>query len=567
MVFSEVQNDILENNIFGVDINEESVEIAKLSLWLRTAKKGRKLTTLNSNIKCGNSLIDDPEVADDKAFNWEDEFPEVFENGGFDVILGNPPYVRHELIKNYKKKFKDQFTSFQSTADLYVYFFEKAIQILRPNGLLGYITANKFMKASYGENLRKFLQSYRLYQIIDFGELPVFQDAATFPAIYLISNTERKPIVDYCQIENLKFSNLEVYVKEKSIQIFTKHLNKEPWRLISSKDSIIIEKMENISTPLHEFISSKIYRGLVTGLNEAFVIDIETKNNLIEKDPNSKDIIKKFAVGNDIRNYHVNDNNTFLIFTPIGVNINNYPAVFEHLSQHQEKLEKRWDKGNHWWELRACDYYSLFEEPKIIYPDIAKESRMVLDENNFFMGNTCYFIPTQDFSLLAILNSKPIYYFYQNVATALGNAKKGGRLRWFTQDVKNLPIPPISGEIKSTLINYSTDIQSQYHKLLNIKNKFIRLFSRKFQVEKLSKKLENWQILVFPEFVKELKKKKINLGLAEETEWEDYFLTEQQKVQTLQSQIDRSDKEINQIVYKLYGLTEEEIKIVQEATT
>ena len=119
-VFPNIENAILERNLYGVDINQESVEIAKLSLWIRTAQRGRKLTTLNDNIKCGNSLIDDTEVAGDKAFKWEEEFPDVFADGGFDVVVGNPPYVRQELISEFKSYLEESYVSYQGTADLFL---------------------------------------------------------------------------------------------------------------------------------------------------------------------------------------------------------------------------------------------------------------------------------------------------------------------------------------------------------------------------------------------------------------------------------------------------------------
>ena len=167
MVLSEVENAILENNIYGVDINEESVEIAKLSLWLRTAQKGRNLTSLN-NIKCGNSLIADPTFAGDKAFNWQNEFPEVFANGGFDVVIGNPPYVQHRKIFEYSNYFKTTYSVYTGTSDLSVYFFEKGFEILKSNKLLGYINTNKFFNTEYGKKLRDFLTTQNIDKILNF---------------------------------------------------------------------------------------------------------------------------------------------------------------------------------------------------------------------------------------------------------------------------------------------------------------------------------------------------------------------------------------------------------------
>ncbi|MDA3940688.1 MAG: N-6 DNA methylase, partial [Spirochaetia bacterium] len=175
----DIETDILERNIYGVDINEESVEIAKLSLWLRTAQKGRKLNTLNNNIKCGNSLIDDPEVAGDKAFKWEQEFPDVFAKGGFDVVIGNPPYVRSELLGEYIEYFENHYKVFNSSSDLFAYFYELGSILIKESGIMGYIS-NTFDKTTAGKVLRKYLtERVHLISYIDFTEVQVFESATT----------------------------------------------------------------------------------------------------------------------------------------------------------------------------------------------------------------------------------------------------------------------------------------------------------------------------------------------------------------------------------------------------
>ena len=178
IVFQDVENSILEHNLYGVDINEESVEIAQLALWLRTAKPHRKLNSLNQNIKCGNSLISDPAVAGDKAFDWQKEFPQVFEKGGFDVVIGNPPYVQLQSMGEMSDVYaKAGFEVYNKSADLYCLFTEQGYRLLKPGGLQSFIMPNKWMLTSYGKELRSFMVKSRLEQILNFGDVQFFNEA------------------------------------------------------------------------------------------------------------------------------------------------------------------------------------------------------------------------------------------------------------------------------------------------------------------------------------------------------------------------------------------------------
>jgi len=242
MVLSDMENSILENNLFGVDLNEESVEIAKLSLWLRTAQPNRKLNDLNGNIKCGNSLIDDASVAGYKAFNWQQAFPKVFEKGGFDVIIGNPPYVRQELLSKIDKDFfVKNYKTGNGTADLYVYFYETALNILKQNGILGYITPNKFYKTKYGKELRQFLIEFKIIEFIDFFELKVFEDASTDSQILILEKNKNTSPFNYSPIKNIVDFRDNNYSK---LEINPKNLSDEIWVFNNSNDLNILNKMK-----------------------------------------------------------------------------------------------------------------------------------------------------------------------------------------------------------------------------------------------------------------------------------------------------------------------------------
>ncbi|MCK5739728.1 Eco57I restriction-modification methylase domain-containing protein, partial [bacterium] len=385
-------------------------------------------------------------------FEWRFEFPEVLDDNGdfigFDAIIGNPPYIRQEELKPWKRHLSQTFQVYAGTADLLVYFFELSFKIMRPAAYFCMISSNKFIKANYGKKLRAFLNSQQLLDIIDFGELPVFEEAATFPAIFLMQKKERVTPVRFTQVNTLDFHSLAALTAATGERLPDDAFGEEFWSLGNAAVNRLLAKIRENGTPLGEYTKGEIYRGVLTGLNKAFVIDAAKKEELIQQDPRSAEIIYPFAIGDDVRFYHIRDKQRYIILTKIGVEIENYPAIFEHLKQYQQALEKRWDKGNHWWELRACAYYEAFEKPKIVYPDIAKERRFALSEDTLYFANTCYFLTSGEKSLLALLNSKLIWFYYSQIATVMGNAKKGGRLRWFRQDVSKLPIASLKAHQK-----------------------------------------------------------------------------------------------------------------------
>jgi len=449
---------------------------------------------------------------------------------GFDVVIGNPPYVRQETLgQEFKEYVQRKFAAYAGTADLYVYFIEKSNRLLREGGFFGMICSNKFMRANYGKALRAFLaEKTTLKQIVDFGELPVFQSASTFPAIILTHNSipiEQRFI--YAPIKRLDFQSLTDEVAAMGSILDNRSISGENWTLAKEQEITIFEKMKKVGIPLGEYVKGKIYRGVLTGLNEAFVIDRETRDRLISEDPKNKKIIKPFVVGDDIRKYHINFKNKYLILIPNGWTKlqfgdpknawfslqQTYPVIAKYLEEYKEEAEKRWDKGEYWWELRPCDYYGEFEKPKIIYPDIAKESRATFDHGGLYFGNTVYFIPTEDIYLLGLMNSRLMFHYFKRVATVLGDADKGGRLRWFRQDVQKLPI---------RTIDFSSPTDKPLH------NQMVSLVETMLD---LHKKLAGCK-------------------------------TDHEK-KLLERQIAATDDQIDLLVYELYTLTKEEIAIVE----
>ena len=538
---------ILLNNIYGVDIDPQAVEVTKLSLLLKVLEgedeqtiaqqlalfHQRVLPDLANNIKCGNSLIgpdfydgqqmtllNEEEMYRINTFDWQAEFPEIMKNGGFDAVIGNPPYVRQEALGLLKSYFSDNYFAYASTADLYAYFIEKGMLLINNSGIFGMIVSNKWMRAKYGGPLRNLLSSkYQILSIIDFGELPVFQKVGTFPAILLI---KQKKAVRY----TLKYAPIRELLPNQLIEAINKvryyvdvstqdnHLG---WSLASPDEIKVLDKIKDNGISLKEYVgNSEIKYGIKTGFNKAFVIDDKTRSHLIEEDPNSKDLIVPFVNGDDIRKYKINFRQRYLILTKIGVPIRNYPAIFKYLENFKEQLTKRSDKGNQWWELRACDYYDKFQSQKIIWPDIAKEPRFSFDDNRLYVTNTAYILSLNDKYLLGILNSALAWLYFQNTCFALGNPRRGGRLRLIYQFVETLPIRTID-------FSDSAD-KARYDQMVTLVERMLDL----------------------------------NKQLAE--------AKVPQAKTVLQRQIEAADRQIDELVYGLYGLTDEEIKIVEKSS-
>lgn len=574
LVMSDYEKSILENNLFGVDLNEESVEIAKLSLWLRTAQPNRKLNDLNNNIKCGDSLIDDPAVASDKAFNWQTEFPYVFEKGGFDVVIGNPPYVQLQSMGEMSDILKNcGYESFHKGADLYCIFTERGFKLLKPNGMQSFIMPNKWMLVEYGKPLRRFLRKTGLRQILNFGDIQFFQEATTYVCIFVTQKS--------CHDETIKVLSLnqESYkgdflteVKANLNELPSSRFGENEWSIQPLDVSRKLLKMKIKGTALKNLPIS-IYRGILTGYNEAFYIDEKTRDKLIEMDNTSAELIKPMVRGRDIIPYSYSDYE-YLINVHNGIkeknpplfpiNINDYPVIKSHLDSYYPMLEKRGDKGDTPYNLRNCAYLEEFSKPKIIYPNITSVFPFMYDESGMLTNQKCFILTARKdtISLLfltAVLNSSlSKLWIWYNCPELQGGTREISKVYF-----ENFPVPITNDEEINLLAEYAKSRAQLTKDLQYLSQKYKRTIQRKFNIEELPSRLQDWYKLSFKEFIGELGKKKIKLSLSQEAEWEDYFIQEAAKALDLQAKITITDKEIDQMVYKLYELTEEEIVMVE----
>ncbi len=539
--------------LYGVDIDPGAIEIAKLRLWLslivdeEEREKIQPLPNLDYKIVCGNSLLGYPykpswtqEVESLKKkfllatspkikqelknqidtklkgflensekslgykvdFDFEIFFSEVFhEKKGFDVVIANPPYVSHvNFSKKEKTLIQRNFQTYKGRADLYVAFYEQGIRILKSDGHLTYITPNKFFRAGYGEDLRRFLESNtKTITIIDFGDSPIF-DATTYPSILLLQKAKS---LDY------KFNFLQakkpidLFKRDSFTKLLSSYLSNDLWTFENKNLIQIWKKIKSSSENLREYINNDFYRGIVTGLNKAFIIDEKQKNVFIKKNILISEIIKPYLRGKNVKRW-VSKSDSYIIFTYHGIDISRFPEILDYLKPFKCKLEKRATSKNHkWYELQQpqTGIFHHYKQTKIISTDIAKRCEFTIDISGSFIDNTIFCIPLNDLYLLSLLNSRLIEAYYRSQTSSI----RGDFLRFKKIYLDLLPIKEIEDDKKIAFRNLA-------EKILNI------------------------------------------------TRSEDYFENSAKK-----AKVREFEKQIDQLVYKLYGLTSKEIEVIENS--
>ncbi|ATS18944.1 hypothetical protein BRW62_09545 [Parathermosynechococcus lividus PCC 6715] len=548
----------IQSSIYGVDIDPGAVDIAKLRLWLSLVvdeedyESIKPLPNLDYKIVCGNSLLSveknllnyqvfaeleqrkqeyfEETNPDRKAalrttiqgllqtitnqaeiFDFEVYFSEVFQKqGGFDVVIGNPPYVRQEQIKHLKDLLKPHYESFTGTADLYVFFYEKGLNLLRENGVLTYISSNKWFRAAYGKKLRQLItRETQLQQIIDFGDAPVFA-AIAYPTIVITqkgkpsspnpfsqpsspnpfslgekgSKTDPVPLSlgrgargeGHFRALNWQpgqpISQFETVVQSQSFTMPQQALTADGWQFADATALNLLEKLRKAGTPLGEYVNNRFYYGIKTGCNEAFVVDRATRDRLIAEHPSSAEVLKPFLRGRDVKRWTVDYQDLWLLFIPWHFPLHldptiegaskkaeqafkeQYPAIYKHLLGFKTELSNR-NKAEtgiryEWYALQRCaaTYWQEFERSKIFIPAIAQSVEYAADSSGYYGNDKTNICVTDEVEfLLGILNSKLMWWFIQQIAAS----KQGGFYEFKPMYVTQIPIPPASPADKTRI--------------------------------------------------------------------------------------------------------------------
>ncbi len=560
-----IKKQILLNNLYGVDIDTQAVEVTKLSLLLKCMEGEtgssittemrfgeRVLPTLDSNIKSGNSLIDmdfydgqlDFEPALEKKvkpFSWQQAFPEIFKRGGFDAVIGNPPYIRiQSIIENSPAQAEYFGRKYQSASkgnyDIYFVFIEKALYLLNEAGKVGFILPHKFFNAQYGESIRKLLSDKKaIEQIVHFGHQQIFENATTYTCIITLDKNDKKKKFSYLKVDKLeawRHNN-----KNSFDEIYFKDLKNGEWNFITGKSQIIFNNLSSIKDKL-ESVTDRIFQGLKTGADKIFIVKkiSETKTHYLVHSPQlgiqikmEKDLVHPLIKGGDSRGYIFSETNMLIIFPYLkdktgkailideAILKEKYFLIYDYLKQNKANLLSR-DNGKinviNWFGFSRNQALDVISTIKIFTPDISPQASYAIDKvgDTFFTGGVSggYGIKVKDgiseLYILGLLNSHLLDWYLKQISTQM----RGGWYSYESKFIKNLPI---------------------------------------VLAEKSQKSLHD-EIVQLVETMLQLQQQKQAATLPEQQ-------------QQLQQRIAYTDTKINEKVYTLYGLTSEEIQLVE----
>jgi hypothetical protein len=390
---------------------------------------------------------------------------------GFDLVIGNPPYISVEKFARTKQQevWRNTFKTFAARGDIYCFFYERGLSVLRKGGILGFITSNKFQKAGYGKALRQLLAAQRIEILVDFCELPVFE-ASTDPIIVIAAKAPPAANHEFSVLvvkDEEEFGSLAESVAARGSRYKPPQLKAEGWSLEGAGGLAIVDKLRSKATPLVRYVNGRLYRGIITGLNEAFVIDRATRDRLVRADKKSNELIKPWIRGKDIKRWTHEFHDLYVIIVRFGFHteLRNYPAIRQHLEQFEEKLRARGqcqtsrsgagEGQHHWLELDnnpSGTYIAAFDEPKIVFNETSKCLHAYIDTEGNAINKTGFIILTPEAPfVLTVLNSTALDWLYRSTFPAWGDVWNTGRVQFRGNLMNQVPIPAADAADKAKL--------------------------------------------------------------------------------------------------------------------
>lgn len=435
----------LTASLYASDYDAGALEVLKTVLRMETDKK-----------------------IDDRRFVWGNILTEeLFEGMLFDVVATNPPHIKQDEFSFIKEKL-ESYTSFSHNTDLYCYYAEKAFGLVSQDGGIGVLMSNRWMRSGYGAGLRRFLAQKNIAGIVDYSSIPPVKGISTPLSIVIGSNDPPSEDFSVTVVEDSDHENISLYVEDQAKIQNLSALSDDGWVFDPEDTAALMSKIADVGVPLEKYVEGKIFRGILTGLNEAFAPDKAAADDLINRDAFSANILKPFLSGRNVKRYAIPAVKKYLIFLPKGITdrmrgdrgpeewlCSQYPAVAEHLAKYEDKASKRKDKGDYWWELRSCRYYEEFEKTKIICPTIVRHISATMDTHGLYSNDKTSIIASGDFYLLGLLNSSLMDFYMRRTCTELLNQHyevKPGNLAM-------LPIKKIS-TTNSFHIDLKTEIEN-----------------------------------------------------------------------------------------------------------
>ncbi len=569
--------EILNGNLFGVDLNAESIEITKLSLWLKTARHGKPLESLEANLRVGNSIVSSADgglAYDAKAFDWATAFPEIVAVGGFDVIIGNPPYVRMERLKSLKPYLDGRFEVAADRADLYCYFFELAVRLLRngaAGGRVGFIASSTFFKTGAGENLRYLVANTQLEVVVDFGDLQLFDGVTTYPAILVAKrsgNPDGQAAVRYFNSDAQSQRDLHRAFESSADSLPQSRLGAGPWQFESDALARLRLKLFDGRPSLKEVYGSPLF-GIKTGLNDAFVVTRAERDALAHADPRSTELLRPFLEGKDLKKWHAQSRDLWLIYTPkAGIDIDDFPAIKAHLHRFRQGLEKRATQQA-WFELQQPQsaYKQLYEGPKVSWGRFQPEPLYHFDEHGIFGNDNVYCIPNAGYFEAALLNSSVMWFVTKQICPPV----RGGFYPVRGTFAESFPIPTADAAVRARLAESAESAQAAAQGKHTEIKRFGRRLLRDLAPGGLAggaKLPAAWDQCIpeFADLAAEIDKRfKRAMTMAERNQWDDAIGQASAAVEGFNETLTRSELAINAMVNGLFELNSAEAALIESA--